>query len=421
MRTHKNKSTTKLVVVDDDANICRLIARIAKPLGASVETIVQMDDSTDMARVWDADLILLDLGMPGLDGIEILRRLAIQNCRARIILISGADSGVLDSASLLGHQLKLKMGPPMTKPFDLEELQGLIQSASRSKLTAGSPGAGDLDAAIEAGEIVPHYQPKVDLETGAMTGVEALARWRSPDFGVIAPDVFIPLAEQAHLMDALTRSIYRTAFKDLTSIMEQHPGLNLSLNLSPSQLTDLRYPDLMHGWATEAGIQPEQVTIEVTESEAMRDPTRYMDILIRFRLKGFHLSVDDFGTGFSSLAHLYQLPFEELKIDKTFVNGLGRRESATVIVKTIVALAHGLGMQVTAEGIEDQQTIDLLLEFGCKQGQGFYYSKALCIEDLLEQFPLAKVIGPSPGPTFPINTSFELEPCKAQSSTKRAS
>jgi len=391
----KNESA-RLVVVDDDADICKLIARIAEPLHTVVETIVAIDASVDMRPICEADLLLLDLGMPGLDGIEVLRRMAAQGSRAKIILISGAAPGVLESASMLGEQLALDMGDPISKPFDLEQLRCLIRSVSPREGRTEGPNEGHLQAAIEAGQVLPAYQPKVDLASGEVVGAETLARWTSPEFGAVSPEVFIPMAEQAQLMDALTRSIFRRAFGDMARISASHPGFQLSLNLSPSQLTDLRYPDLMCAWAMQAGIDPDQVTIEVTESEAMRDPTRYMDILIRFRLKGFHLSVDDFGTGFSSLEHLYQLPFEELKIDKTFVMGLGDRESAAVIVKAIIGLAQGLGMSSVAEGIEDQETLQQLVEYGCQFGQGFAFSGALGVTELLDFLAQR-----GPGPALP--------------------
>jgi len=421
-RTPPTKETAaKLVVVDDDAYICRLIARIAEPFNTSVDTIVSLDESSDMQRLVEADMLLLDLGMPGLDGIEVLRRLAAQDCRARIILISGAAPGVLESSSRLGRQLNLEMGPPISKPFDVDDLRQLIGSANGAGSEAGPPGPGNLSAAIDAGEIIPHYQPKVDLETQRIIGVEALARWTSEEFGAVSPETFIPLAEEAQLMDVLTRSTFQTAFRDLAVISEARPGFKLSLNLSPSQLTDLRYPDLMHRYAMEAGIDPDQITIEVTESEAMRHPTRYMDILIRFRLKGFHLSVDDFGTGFSSLDHLYQLPFEELKIDKTFVQGLGQRESAAVIVKTIIALANGLGMSSIAEGIEDEQTRNTLLDFGCRQGQGYHFSKALPVDGLMallsgEESDQPRVDGGDGG-----DAPFAIKPAPSIGPSKRAS
>jgi EAL domain-containing protein (putative c-di-GMP-specific phosphodiesterase class I)/CheY-like chemotaxis protein len=417
----KSSSKAKLVVVDDDSHICRLIERVARPFNTTVESIVQLDDSTEMKGISEADLILLDLGMPGLDGIEVLRRLAEQGTVAKIILISGAASGVLDSASRLGRELDLHMGMPISKPFDLDDLRLLFQSVGQAKSAPEAPTSEDLQAALERGEIVPHYQPKMDLRTGVMSGVEALARWDSSEFGSIRPDVFIPLAEQGQLMESLTRSICRAAFADLSVLSERKPGIGLSLNLSPSQLTDLSYPDLMYDWAVEAAISPDQVTLEITESEAMREPTRYMDILIRFRLKGFHLSVDDFGTGFSSLDHLYQLPFEELKIDKTFVNDLGTREGATVIVKTMVALAKGLGMSTVAEGIENLATKNLLLEFGCSEGQGFYFAPALPLEGLLQR--MAEEESPAPGESEPgpLKTNFELEPRGSVAPSKRAS
>ena len=394
----KPDSMMKLVVLDDDSKVCKLIERVAAPLNTAVESIVQVDHSLEIETLVGADLILLDLGMPGLDGIEVLRRLAQRSCPATISLISGAAHGVLESAARLGTELDLHMGETFRKPMDLDQLSALIQTVASSKEPHSGPTAEDLRQAIELGQIVPHFQPKVDLYSGSLYGVEALARWDSPSHGQVSPGVFIPLAEEYGLMKALTESISRGALHGLSKLQELSPEAVLSLNLSPSLLTELRYPDLLHEWALEAGVDPDKVTIEITESEAMREPKRYMDILIRFRIKGFHLSVDDFGTGFSSLDHLYRLPFEEIKIDKTYVADIGTNEDAAVIVKAMIGLANDLGMSTVAEGIEDEVTAKMLVDFGCIQGQGFYYSRAVCLQDLLN------MCSESRGPKSQINT-----------------
>ncbi|MDP6761905.1 MAG: EAL domain-containing response regulator [Planctomycetota bacterium] len=362
-----------LLIVDDDPRICRLIGKVAEEMGLRSEALSEPEDLLHLDASGREGLVLLDLGMPGLDGVEVLRRFAAARCRACICLISGTAEEVLASAKRLGIELGLDMAEPLSKPLDLRTLQDLLKPLQATGFHR-CPTIVDLARAIEKGEVVPHYQPKISLETGKSVGYEVLARWSSEEFGDVPPAIFVPMAEEGKLMEVLTGALARRALEE---IGERCKGAGICINLSPSLLEDLCYPDLMEGWACDAGVFPSRVTLEITESEAMRDPKRYMDILIRFRLKGFHLSIDDFGTGFSSLDHLYRLPFEELKVDRTFIRDLCDREEARVIVGTMIALSRGLGMTSVAEGVEDTQTAELLRGMGCVLAQGHLFSPAL--------------------------------------------
>ncbi|MDP6410050.1 MAG: EAL domain-containing response regulator [Planctomycetota bacterium] len=371
-------SLAPLLIVDDDPRICRLIGKVAEEMGLRSEALSRPEDLLHLDASGRDGLVLLDLGMPGLDGIEVLRRFAAVHCEARICLISGAAQEVLASAKRLGLELGLDMAEPLAKPLDLRTLQGILKPLQSTGFHR-CPTVIDLAAALEKGEVVPRYQPKIALETGESVGYEVLARWTSDEFGEVPPAIFVPIAGEGRLMEELTGTLARRALEEIGG---RWRDASICINLSPSLLEDLRYPDLMEGWACDAGVFPSRVTFEITESEAMRDPKRYMDILIRFRLKGFHLSIDDFGTGFSSLDHLYRLPFEELKIDRTFIRDLADREEARVIVGTMIALAQGLGMTSVAEGVEDAQTAELLREMGCRLAQGYLYAPALDPESL---------------------------------------
>ncbi len=386
-------SLASLLIVDDDPRICRLIGKVADEMGLCSEALSEPEDLLQLDASGRDGLVLLDLGMPGLDGVEVLRRFASAHCEARICLISGAAKEVLESAKQLGLELGLDMAEPLSKPLDLRTLQDILKPLQATGFHR-SPTVIDLASALDKGEIVPHYQPKVELETGRRVGYEVLARWTSEEFGEIPPAIFIPMAEDGKLMETLTRTLTRRAFSEIGGHWKD---ASICINLSPSLLEDLRYPDLMESWACEAGVFPSRVTFEITESEAMRDPKRYMDILIRFRLKGFHLSIDDFGTGFSSLDHLYRLPFEELKIDRTFIRDLAEREEARVIVRTMVALAQGLGMTSVAEGVEDSQTAEMLREMGCRLVQGYLYSPALGLESLKSWEEFQSSVSPKQG------------------------
>jgi len=364
----------RMLVVDDDLQICRFVSRVAKDLGIEATLISDSRAVVDADSRLRSDLIMLDLGMPGLDGVEVLRSLADARCKAAICLFSGACPEVIEGAVEIGRELGLQMASPLPKPLNVGKITAVLREHKGEYEDAG-PTAGDLKDAIRMGRIRPHYQPKIELSSGRTIGVEVLARWEDEKTGFIPPSIFIALAEESGLIEALTACIAQRAFKDLSGLEGGGQELGLALNLSPLLLTDVRYPDRLLDWARAEGISPGRVTLEITESEAMKDRSRCLDTLVRFRLKGFHLSVDDFGTGFSSLSHLYSLPFEEIKIDRTFVADLGRKAGAETIVKAIVDLGKGLGLSVVAEGVEDAQTAELLVRLGCDVAQGYYFCR----------------------------------------------
>jgi EAL domain-containing protein (putative c-di-GMP-specific phosphodiesterase class I)/CheY-like chemotaxis protein len=365
----------RMLVVDDDMQICQFVSRVAKDLGIEATLIIDSRDVVEADSRLRSDLIMLDLGMPGLDGVEVLRNLADARCKAAICLFSGACPEVMDGAVELGRELGLQMASPLPKPLNVGKITAVLREHKGEYEDTG-PTASDLKEAIRMGRIRPHYQPKIELSSGRTIGVEALARWEDEKSGFIPPSIFIGLAEESGLIGALTACIAQRAFEDLSGL-EGADGqeLGLALNLSPLLLTDVRYPDRVRDWARAEGISPDRVTLEITESEAMKDRSRCLDTLVRFRLMGFHLSVDDFGTGFSSLSHLYSLPFEEIKIDRTFVADLGRKAGAETIVKSIIDLGKGLGLSVVAEGVEDAQTARMLVRLGCDVAQGYYFCR----------------------------------------------
>ncbi|MDP6386585.1 MAG: EAL domain-containing response regulator [Planctomycetota bacterium] len=378
-RTHKQ--AYRMLVVDDDDRVCRLFLRVADKLSMEATAVTNPRDVIEADSSLRPDLIMLDLSMPGLDGVEVLRGLASARCQASICLVSGARLDVLDSARALGRELGLRMGGSLHKPLDVS---GIISFLSGQHVGGGGadPSAEDLEQALEKGHVRPFYQPKVCLSSGETVGVEVLARWEDPEMGFISPEVFVSLAEDSGLIWALTSHIMQRAFEEIATLELGPKQLDIALNLSPLILTDLGYPDLVERWATAHGIAPQRVILEITENEAMRDRSRYLDIMVRFRLKGFRLSADDFGTGFSSLVHLYTLPFEEIKIDKSFVADLNNKTGAEVIVKAIVDLGHGLNHSVIAEGVEDSSTAQTLAQLGCDLAQGYHFCRPQGIEGL---------------------------------------
>lgn len=240
-----------------------------------------------------------------------------------------------------------------------------------------------LREAIQSGELTLHYQPKVDHHTCRVIGVEALARWNHPEKGMLAPDSFIPLAEEAGLIGEVTHWVLKTAIAQLAALHAKGHRLVMGVNLSARNLHELELPSLVSTLLTARGVEPEYLTLEITESAVMFNPADAISILDRLDRMGITLAIDDFGTGYSSLAHLRQLPVDEIKIDKSFVIDMEQNENDAVIVRSIIDLAHNLGLKVVAEGVDTKDAWDTLTILGCDHSQGYYLSKPLPEKELI--------------------------------------
>jgi EAL domain-containing protein (putative c-di-GMP-specific phosphodiesterase class I) len=239
-------------------------------------------------------------------------------------------------------------------------------------------GEQELAAAIAVGEMVVHYQPKIDLNAEAAwqnVGAEALVRWAHPRRGLIGPSDFIGLAERTGLILPLTMFVLETAIAQVRVWQDDGAPVSMAVNLAAQLLTDLRMPDQISAMLEKHGVPPSSLILEVTESAAMADTLRAMDILTRFRLKGMGLSMDDFGTGYSSLLQLHRMPFSELKIDRSFVTQLGEAQEALIMVRSMIHLAHDLGLSVCAEGVETGVALKILRSLRCDKAQGYYIGR----------------------------------------------
>ena len=227
-----------------------------------------------------------------------------------------------------------------------------------------------LEKAAAAGELFLAYQPKLDLHSGAVTGVEALARWQHPRRGPISPVSFIPAVERRDLIDWFSKWVLMTAAGQWASWRAAGLDLELAVNISALNLRDVRFPDIVAEICDYHNLPTSRLTLELTEG-ANLDATRLMDTLTRFRLKDIGISLDDFGTGYGSLVQLRRLPFTELKIDHSFVSDLLVSSDSRAITRGLIAMAHEIGLSVTAEGVEDPATLAALQAFGCDTAQGF--------------------------------------------------
>jgi EAL domain-containing protein (putative c-di-GMP-specific phosphodiesterase class I) len=242
--------------------------------------------------------------------------------------------------------------------------------------------AAELALALDQDRLELVYQPKLALDTGALAGVEALARWRHPRLGDVPPGLFVPAAEAHGGIDRFTDWALAAALRQWCAWRDQGLVTCLAINLSALNLGRLDFPDRLDRLCRSEGVPSDHILLEITES-ATQKIERLLDTLTRFRIKGFGLSLDDFGTGYSSLLQLRQLPYSELKIDRCFVRDVAGAHESRLIVEAIVRLAHGLGLSATAEGVEDEPTLALLRRLGCDCAQGFFIAAPMAGAELV--------------------------------------
>ena len=300
----------------------------------------------------------------------------------------------------LGINLKASIGLALY-PLDGRDVDALVQRADIAMYRAKAEQRGyshylrnedpysadrlamieDLRRAIENDELVIHYQPKVNLGTGQLVGVEALVRWPHPGRGLIPPAEFVSLAEHTGLIRGLTRVVLRRALREIGEA--PLPGASVAVNVSVHDLLDPQFPAEIAQQLRAAGIPEDRLVLEVTEGAIMADPGHARMVLSELQRTGVQVALDDFGTGYSSLAHLRQLPVNEIKIDRSFVGQMLKEESDAIIVEAIIGLGHKLGLRVIAEGVEDKASWERLADFGCDSAQGFLISPGLPIEALV--------------------------------------
>lgn len=380
----------RILVVDDDPFICRLMRRQLQTVGfMQVELCERARAAVErLERDPDAvELIFCDLQMPEMDGVEFIRHLANLGYRGALVLLSGEDERILRSAERLARAQQLRVAGVLYKPVSNEQLQQLLQALPSPSLERTIPTASysaeELGRGIAAGELINHYQPKVDLQSGNVIGVEALVRWQHPEYGLIYPDRFISVAEDHGLIDELMRAVLRCALHDARHWQQMGVSLQLAVNVSMDNLQRLDLPEFVERETLDAGVAPSTLVLEVTESSLMKNRQAALEILTRLRLKRIGLSIDDFGTGHSSLVQLRDIPFTELKIDRSFVHGAWRDSALRTILSASLEMARKLGLKTVAEGVEDLNDWDYLRKAGCDVAQGWFITKALPAEQLI--------------------------------------
>ena len=366
-----------LLGLDDDQEICDIVQAIGERAGFAVTVKTSAGPFQESLRLIDPDVIMLDLQMPGMDGVQMLRFLADQGVKAGILLVSGMDERTIASAEQYGMSRGLRVLGTLQKPFAPEEMleKLLFAKAATQALTAA-----DLRKAIDRDELRVYYQPTIRrFADGSwdIASMEALVRWEHPERGVLTPDAFIEMSEKQGLSRAVTDFVLQAGVDQLKGWHAAKLNVGLRVNVPATLITDIDFPDRLEAVLTAQEIDPSALTIEITETAMLdKHPDTY-DILTRLRVKNINLAIDDFGIGYSSLTQLFRMPFNEMKIDKSLVLRIPQSKEAKIMVDALVELAHKLNLTVCAEGVETEEILEYLTRVGCDSAQGFLISRPI--------------------------------------------
>ncbi len=376
------------LIVEDDPFQCKLLTHQLQQLDVpQVETCSSAEELLKMIDTGrHVNLLILDINLPGMDGIEVLRHLADRNYAGELLLVSGEDESMLTTAARLARAHGLKILGQVSKPVSPKNLSNLLNSQCSSlepkfRVSPKFYTPEEVAKAIADKELTGFYQPKVKVDDRKVVGAEYLVRWQHPEDGLVLPDQFVFAAEAGGIISELTTAIFADALEQLKRWQAKGLNLKVAVNVSMSDLCTHSFADQVFEMCEKRGVKAEDLVLEVTESRLEHNITNALEVLGRLRLRHFRLSIDDFGTGHSSLARLRDLPFDELKIDRSFTHRAWEDPRRLAIYESSLDMARRLGMQVVAEGVEDEEDWQFLQDNDCHMAQGYYISCPLPPEE----------------------------------------
>ncbi|MCY7262644.1 EAL domain-containing response regulator [Pseudomonas protegens] len=330
------------------------------------------------------DIAICDLKMPGMDGLAFLRHASQSGKLHSVILCSQIEPILRQTTASMIRRLGLNFLGDLGKPFNLERLttlltryqnqrHGLVTALKKSEL----PTLADVIRGLDNGEFEPYYQPKVALDNASLQGAEALARWNHPQLGVLPPSHFLHIMEHHSLLDRLFWQLFDQGLALRRKLAQKGIPLSFSFNLHPSQLASQTLTESIAALLVLFQVPSSSITFEITETSLISAPASSLENLVRLRVMGCGLAMDDFGAGYSSLDRLCELPFSQIKLDGTFVRKMGHHPRSSAIISYTVALARSLGMSLIIEGVETREQQERLLELGCDIAQGFVFARPM--------------------------------------------
>ncbi len=334
------------------------------------------------------DIIISDLDMPGMDGMEFIRHVGVVGKPVSIILASALDRALIGSVETMTTAYGINLLGAIKKPITPQALEIAIRrhalprpSVERASTIGPVFSLEEITGGLRRHEFEPYFQPKIELSTGIIKGAEALARWQHPEIGIVPPSAFIKQLEENDQIDGLTLSMLEMAAVCCRTWRRGGLDASVSVNLSIRSLADVTLADRVTELVLAQDLDPRHIVLEVTESAAATHLGSALENLSRLRMKGFGLSIDDYGTGYSSMQQLSRIAFTELKIDQTFVRDASRQKSSRVILESSLEIARRLNIIAVAEGVETQLDWDLLLSLGCDLGQGHFVAQPMAASE----------------------------------------
>lgn len=385
----------QLLIVEDSPFQRELLCELLRKLGFSrLQAVEEGGAALQLLRQAQGELplLLLDLEMPGMNGIELLQQLGDERILPQVLITTAREDALVSTVEGMLHAAGVPLLGSLRKPVNGADLHRLLGNAGQPvPVRAAQPPVSrhldeaELLRALQEGAIQPYYQPKVHLKSGRVTGYEVLARWIEADGSQISPADFIPLATGAGILGELTFALVAQVLRHVRQLADD--SICMAFNIDISLLANRHFVDDLIRLVAAAGCRPSQLILEVTESALMDDPVITLASVGRLRLAGFGLSIDDYGTGFSTLRQLSRLPFTELKIDRSFVREAESNRRALAILQSAIEMGRKLGLPCVAEGVERGEELVLLDSLGCHSAQGFWLARPMSAEQLFVWHP----------------------------------
>jgi EAL domain-containing protein (putative c-di-GMP-specific phosphodiesterase class I)/ActR/RegA family two-component response regulator len=374
-----------LVAEADSAQRLALIDALAQ-LGAT--RVTDVADAPMALRTLQAgfapkiDVAIVDLGLGGMDAMEFLRALAALQSSVRLIVTGAQPAGVLFSVETLVQAHGVDLLGTISKPVNAGKLKSLLdhyQPQARPQPPAPGPSFSfaEVGVGLQKRQFEPFFQPKIELATGQVKGLETFARWRHPEHGVLGPSAFMGALEQNNRVDFLDWTMIERSVEHCRKFHDQGTPISISLNLAPATLAHPNFVRQIASCMRRHDVLPDYLTFEMTETAILDFDADFIARLVRLRMMGFGLAIDDYGTGRSNLQLLARIPFSELKIDRSFVDGASKKRPLGTVLKSCLGLAHSLDRMSVAVGVETRQDWDFLQGLGCTYAQGYHIANPM--------------------------------------------
>ena len=377
------------LVAEADA---RLRASLCDTLGSLGATqITEVPDGHAAMRCFQdtyapaVNIAIVDIALPGKDGLELIRHLAASNCRARVIMGGALENNLLFTIETMAQAYGLELLGTLGKPVNDKALRELVQHYAPPApplLRAASPtfSFAQVGEGLQARQFEPYFQPKIALETGHIKGLEVFARWAHPEHGVLGPSAFIDALEQNNRIDFLDWCMIEKSVERCRQFQDESLAVEMSLNVAPETLAHPAFMQQITACVERHGVLPMCLTFEMPESSVLTNDPSFLERLVRLRMAGYGLAIDDYGTGRSNLQLLARVPFTELKIDRSFVDGASRRRALGTVLSSCLGLAKSLDRESCAVGVETRQDWDFLQGLGCTYAQGYHIARPMRAE-----------------------------------------